>query len=101
MEITVRVCNICERVDQPTTRVYLRVEKGPERSLDLCGEHLAPIVALLPGASAEGRSGPARPTMTKPVKRAAKKTANRTGRKRGVHPVTLDEIEAMKARGEA
>lgn len=79
-KLSVTVCDICERIDAPVHRYRISKENGSSRVFDLCDQHAAPLEALL-DAKRDGGSGPVR--------------------RFDDTIVTIEQLEAMKGKGEA
>jgi ribonuclease E len=120
-EVTVRVCDTCQRVGVPTRSYTITDDEGREGNTDRCSDHAEAFEGVLaaPGdaeaappvepepAETTAAKAPAKraPAKTAPAKKAAaKKTASKktTARTRSRTPtMTLEEIEAAKAAGTA
>lgn len=79
-KLSVTVCDICERIGVPAHRYRVSKESGPSRVFELCDEHAAPLEALFATRKDSDRA---------PVRRFDDTV------------VTMEHLEAMKARGKA
>lgn len=93
VQIEVRVCDICQRVNQRTDQ-YTITQSHRSSTVDLCEEHGKWLEELLPE-----KAGPPPVVERKPRKAAPTPVAApvRRGRRSGVHVTTLAQIEAEKA----
>lgn len=80
MKITLTVCNVCKRPDEPTRRYEIKSE-GRRVSVDLCAGDSAALESFLEPLPSNETGGPQRGSR---------------GRGRKSKVMTMEEIEALK-----